>query len=301
MPEVPEMEIYKDYLNQWVKGKEISEVNILRAKSINLELSEFRAKVQGKKIKEIRRRGKYLIFDFEKGDFLLTHMMLDGRLFLLKLDSETLKKTDSQKAEDLLSVIMESSAEELKSIVKDLPGKASVIFGLSDGMILFFCNLTLGYLHYLDQVNLDTKLRELGKDPLDPDFNSQDFSKLLKGKRGMIKPWLMNPKNISGVGNAYSNEALFSAGILPTRRVSTLDDAEKVNLFDSLVRVIRDSIRLGGDMEEPFASWDDFTGGYNPYFKVYDRTGKPCLVCGEDIQKSEVGGRNAFFCPHCQK
>jgi len=156
-----------------------------------------------------------------------------------------------------------------------LPGRASVVFGLSDGSVLFFCSLTLGYLHYLGQEQLERKLRELGKDPLDSKVSAQDFSQLLERKRGMIKPWLMNPKNISGVGNAYSNEALFSAGVLPTRLISQLSSNEKVTLFNSLVSIIKDSIRLGGDMEEPFAAWDDFTGGYNAYFKVYDRAGKP--------------------------
>jgi len=290
MPEVPEMEIYKNYLNQWVKEKRINKVHVLRAKSVNLESSEFCRIVIGKQIKGISRRGKYLIFHLDNNHYLLTHMMLDGRLFLLTIDSKTMQ-----------SEILQSSAEELKQRFKVLPGTASVVFGLSDGSVLFFCSLTLGYLHYLGRDQLEKKLRELGKDPLDPNFNGQDFSLLLEGKKGMIKPWLMNPKNISGVGNAYSNEALFSAGVLPTRLISKLSSSEKVTVFNSLVNIIKDSIRLGGDMEEPFAPWDDFTGGYNAYFKVYDRAGKPCLVCQEAIQKAEVGGRNAFFCPYCQK
>lgn len=111
----------------------------------------------------------------------------------------------------------------------------------------------------------------------------------------------MNPKNIAGVGNAYSNEALFGAGILPNRLISTISSVDKVKLYDSLTDILRDSIRLGGDMEEPFAPWDAFTGGYNSYFKVYDRSGQPCLVCQTIINKAEVGGRNAFFCSLCQK
>jgi len=301
MPEVPEMEIYKNYLNEWVKDKKINKVNVLRAKSVNLECAEFSKAVIGKQIKGISRRGKYLIFHLNDAHFLLTHMMLDGRLFFLTIDTKNLQQNEVSQGETLQSEILESSAEDLKQRFKELPGKASVVFGLSDGSVLFFCALTLGYLHYLEEDQLENKLRELGNDPLDPNFNAQDFSQLLEGKRGMIKPWLMNPKNISGVGNAYSNEALFSAGLLPTRLISTLSLAEKANLFNFLVSILKDSISLGGDMEEPFAPWDDFTGGYNEYFKVYDRAGKPCLVCQQTIQRAEVGGRNAFFCPNCQK
>ncbi len=300
MPEIPEMEIYKNYLNQWIKDKKINEVNVLRAKSVNLESTQFCKKVIGKQIIGISRRGKYLIFHLNDGHFLLTHMMLDGRLYLLTIDAETLKENEGNKSVDLWAKIFQSSAEDLKQSIKELPGKASVVFGLTEDTVLFFCNLTLGYLHYLNQDELETKLRELGEDPLDPDFSAQSFSHLLTGKRGMIKPWLMNPKNISGVGNAYSNEALFGAGILPTRLIPAISRTDKANLFNSLVNIIKDSIRLGGDMEEPFAKWDNLTGGYNAYFKVYDRAGEPCLVCREAIQRAEVGGRNAFFCPHCQ-
>ena len=296
MPEIPEMEIYKDYLNRWVKDKRISEVNVLRVKSVNLESTDFCRSVIGKRIKDITRRGKYLIFYLDDGHFLLTHMMLDGRLFLLPLENVVVGHSV-----EVMSEIVNSDAEDLRQRIKELPGKPSVVFGLSNGSVLLFCSLTLGYLHYLRQDELETKLEKLGNDPLDPNFDAQGFTRLLEGKKGMIKPWLMNPKNIAGVGNAYSNEALFGAGILPTRLISSINSADMVKLYDSLINVLKDSIRLGGDMEEPFATWDDFTGGYNPYFKVYDRAGKPCLECHKVIVRSEVGGRNAFFCPHCQR
>ena len=294
MPEIPEMEIYKDYLNKSVKDKQINEVNVLRVKSVNLESTDFCRIVIGKRIKDITRRGKYIVFHLDDGHFLLTHMMLDGRLFLLPLDD--MKKGQAMK--ELMSEVVNSEAEDLRQRFKELSGKPSVIFGLADDSVLFFCSLTLGYLHYLSQDELETKLGELGSDPLEPNFDAQEFLRLLEGKKGMIKPWLMNPKNI---GNAYSNEALFGAGILPTRLISTISSVDRVKLYDSLANILRDSIRLGGDMEEPFAPWDDFTGGYNPYFKVYDRSGKLCPVCQNVIEKSEVGGRNAFFCSHCQK
>lgn len=297
MPEIPEMEIYKDYLNKWVKDKRISEVNVLRVKSVNLESTDFIRSVIGKRIEDITRRGKYIIFHLDDGHFLLTHMMLDGRLFLLPLDDTK----EGQSTKDSMFEMVKSEVEDLRQRIKELPGNPSVIFGLSEDSVLFFCSLTLGYLHCLRQDELETILGRLGSDPLDPNFDAQDFISLLTGKRGMIKPWLMNPKNIAGVGNAYSNEALFGAGILPNRLISAISSADRVKLYDSLTMILRDSIRLGGDMEEPFAPWDDFTGGYNSYFKVYDKSGQPCPVCQNVIEKSEVGGRNAFFCSICQK
>jgi len=297
MPEIPEMEIYKDYLSKLVKGKLITDANVLRVKSVNLESTDFCRSVIGKLIRDISRRGKYIIFQLDDGHFLLTHMMLDGRLFLLPSDF----RINGQSNKELSFEIVHSEAEDLRRKIKELPGKPSVIFELSGDSVLFFCSLTLGYLYYLRQDELETKLGKLGRDPLDPNFDAQVFSRLLEEKKGMIKPWLMNPKNIAGVGNAYSNEALFGAGILPNRSISMMSKIDRVNLYDSLVNILRDSIRLGGDMEEPFAPGDDFTGGYNPYFKVYDRSGKLCPVCQNVIEQSEVGGRNAFFCSQCQR
>ncbi len=289
MPEIPEMEIYKNYLNQVVKGKRIARIVISRPKSVNLSVEEFTAKVLDREINTINRKGKFLTFALDNGDYLLTHMMLDGRLFHLPVGIA-----------QSLDLNLEES-EKLKEEVDGISAKPSVTFVLSDGSILFFCALTFGYLHYLNQAELEEVLGKLGPDPLDSNFKTEEFLKLIKGKRGMIKPWLMNQKNLAGVGNAYSNECLFEAGVLPTCVIPKLEENDKMKIFKSLTTVLQESIRLGGDMEEPFTPGDRFTGGFNQYFKVYDRAGEPCKVCGNPIIKEEVGGRNAFYCAYCQK
>ena len=118
MPETPEMEIYKNYLKKWVKEKRIIEINVLRAKSLNLESTVFCNHIIGKLIQDITRRGKFLIFHLDNGHYLLTHMMLDGRLYFLAAENvEALS----------LSEVVHSDAEELKQRIKELPGKASVV------------------------------------------------------------------------------------------------------------------------------------------------------------------------------
>lgn len=289
MPEIPEMEIYKNYLNQWVRGKTIREVIVLRPKSINIPTDDFINNLTGVVFGETMRRGKYLINNLSNNMHLLSHMMLDGRLYYLPSDI----------AKNL--VVDFNNPDEIKKRVEGIPGKPNIIFLFSDGSILFFCHLTLGYLHYLNQEELDINLAKLGADPLSENFLAEDFRKLISGKRGMIKPWLMNQKYLAGVGNAYSNEALFGARILPTRQIKDIKDSEKIELFNTLVTTLKDSINKGGDMEESFTFEDSFTGGYNQYFMVYDREGEPCKVCSNLIIREEVGGRNAFYCPHCQR
>lgn len=291
MPEIPEMEIYRGHLGQWVSNRIIKQVFVPRVKAINIPVEEFTQKVEGRMITNVRRRGKFLIFDLDNGHYLLTHMMLDGRLYYLPWEM----------ARELTLDL--NDAEAVKKQVTGIPAKPSVIFTLADGAmesILFFCQLTLGYLHYLDNAQLDEALKDLGSDPLDPAFTQENFAGLLKGRRGMTKPWFMNQKYIAGVGNAYSNETLFESGILPTRQISNISEDEIPKMYNSLVTILKESIKYGGDMEEPFAPWDRLTGGYNEHFRVYDREGQPCLVCGTNILKEEVGGRNAFYCPYCQ-
>lgn len=296
MPEIPEMELYKRNLDHLIQGKRIERIWVYRNKSINLEPSYFMKQIQYSQVTSIDRKGKYLIFNLDNEWKLLAHMMLDGRLYYLdrdKLSSEGAPVLESSDFED---------ADLLRKRVPGLSGKPSVLFEFQNESLLFFCQLTLGYLRLYNEKELAPILDELGPDPLGEGFGGAEFCKLLEkaSSRGMIKPWLMNQRNISGVGNAYSNESLFGAGIHPKRTVGKISPSERMKLYEALRNVLEDSIRLGGDMEEPFSPQDSFTGGFNPHFKVYEREGKACVVCGEVIVKEEVGGRNAFFCPNCQ-
>jgi len=289
MPETPEMELYKINLNRFVKGKLISNVKIYRKKSLNISDSEFVREIIYTHIESVDRKGKYLIFNLSNGLFLLTHMMLDGRLFYLPLEMQGDTDIDFD------------HADLIKRKVHGIPGKPSVAFILDDKSVLFFCRLTLGFLHLLKSEQLQDRLSEIGIDVLDPMFNEEYLESLLDNSRGMIKPWLMNQKYLAGIGNAYSNESLFYDGILPHREIKSLTHEEKWKLYKSLISVIKESIEKGGDMEEPFMPSDNFTGGFIPYFKVYDREGEPCKVCGNVIESIEIGGRKAFFCSNCQR
>jgi formamidopyrimidine-DNA glycosylase len=291
MPEIPEMELYKRNLNSTIQGKRISEIWVYRSKSINYEPEVFQKQLTHTMITSVDRMGKYLIFNLSNELKLLAHMMLDGRLYYLTRKNSLLERSDFEDADDL------------RKKVAGLSGKPSVVIEFEEGSLLFFCRLTLGYLRLYSEKELEPILSELGPDPLKPGFRGDEFSQLLgkASQRGRIKPWLMQQKNISGVGNAYSNESLFGAGILPTRIIETISPSDRLKLFGALREVLEESIRCGGDMEEPFTPDDHFTGGFNPHFQVYERAGKPCVRCGTPIIKEEIGGRNAFYCPQCQR
>ena len=271
MPEIPEMEIYRNFLQGSLVGRSIIETSIRRERSVNVPPSEFKQWVQDGIVEQVRRRGKYLILVLSTGRCLLAHMMLDGRIYL-----------------------------ETNGIPAQLPGEPHVSLMLEAKSTIHFCDLRLGYIKLLDLSEVDEIVNQLGIDPLGEGFTLPAFLEVLNPKRGMIKPLLMDQKTIAGIGNAYSNEALFYAGILPERKVTTLTGDEKIRLYRSILDILHQAIEKGGYIEEKFAHWDNLSGGFIPYFQVYDRMGQPCLHCGSTITQKAVAGRIAYFCTTCQ-
>ncbi len=120
-------------------------------------------------------------------------------------------------------------------------------------------------------------------------------------RKGMIKPLLMDQKFIAGIGNVYSNEILFCSRILPDRKVSQISSVELTKLYHCLQSILRQATAWGGVYDIPFSSADTTTGNYTSHLQVAYRTGEPCTQCGHPIKTKQVGGRNAFYCPKCQK
>lgn len=271
MPEIPEIETVRRQLEQKVRGKTVSQVVVNREKSLNVPADEFIKTVAGQQITEARRRAKQIILSLANGSSLVVHFMLEGYIRLF-------------------------SAEE------EVEGRPSVVLLLNTREQLGFFKLNLGYIHLAYTTDLDKmeELSGLGPEPLDDRFTADDFLALLGGRKGMIKPLLMEQQFIAGIGNVYSNETLFCAGILPERKVADITKQEQRKLYDCIRAILRQAIELGGVYEEKFSADDRLTGGFEPQLQVAYRTGKPCYTCGHAIETKRVGGRNAFYCPVCQ-
>ncbi len=167
--------------------------------------------------------------------------------------------------------------------------------------VLYFHGLRLGYLHLYTVAECSEKLSNLGPEPLDPGFTLVRFQQLLADKRGMLKTTLVDQNFLSGIGNCYSDEICFDAGILPMRKVPSLDSAAIASLYHSMQAVLKEAIRLGGYMEYPLYQGDSLTGGSNDWCRVYDRGQAPCQRCGTPIIQEELASRKVFYCPQCQK
>lgn len=269
VPELPEMENYRRILSERIVGQEIQNVQITREKSINVSVDEFINEVKGRTITAIDRRAKHLIFRLDSGRILLLHLMLGGLMYL----------GDEENDIDRTKQVTLSFANQY----------------------LYFIGLRLGYLHLLLPSELEEELSDLGPEPLSPEFSLTLFNELIERRRGALKTTLVNQKFLSGIGNLYSDEICYAAGLLPMRKADELKTEEKASLFHSIQQVLERGISLGGYMDVPVYKGDPLTGNYYDNCYVYDREGEPCNRCGSTIIKTEISSRKSFYCERCQK
>ncbi|WML40040.1 bifunctional DNA-formamidopyrimidine glycosylase/DNA-(apurinic or apyrimidinic site) lyase [Neobacillus sp. OS1-2] len=269
MPELPEMETYRNLLNQKVAGQVITDVQINREKSINLKPELFRKTILHQKVITVNRRGKHLLFQLQNSHVLLLHLMLGGWMFY---------GTEAEKPKRTIQVRLSFGQQHL-----------------------YFIGLRLGYLHLNSQNETEKKLSDLGPEPLEMTFTLSEFLKRMSAKHGKLKTTMLNQEFIAGIGNCYSAEICYHAGILPTNDIDDISESERSQLFHSIRVVLHDAIKNGGYMDQPLYKEDTLTGGYNNLCKVYDREGENCYRCGTIIVMKMISSRKTFYCPNCQK
>ncbi|MCR8631875.1 Fpg/Nei family DNA glycosylase [Paenibacillus radicis (ex Xue et al. 2023)] len=268
MPELPEMENYRLLLNPRITGIPISAVEVGREKSINTSVEFFQQQLIGASIYTIERRAKHLLFHLNTTKVLVLHLMLGGMMYYGSGD--------------------------------DRPERTVQITISWGNRHLFFIGLRLGYLHLYDVLDVERLLLKLGPEPLEPEFSFNDFALLLQRNRGTLKSTLVDQSVISGIGNCYSDEICFEAGLLPSRRCQQLHQEELERLFLSMLHVLQTAAHQGGYMEMPLFSGDHLTGGYDSQCKVYDREGEPCVRCGRPLVRQDVSSKKSFCCLNCQ-
>jgi formamidopyrimidine-DNA glycosylase len=184
------------------------------------------------------------------------------------------------------------------------PGKHThIIFTLDDGRDLWFDDVRkFGYLKLATQDEIDelNDGEKFGPEPLNAKFTSDIFRAcLMKRSKKLIKPLLMEPGCIAGVGNIYADEALWLAHIRPTRRVGTLTKAETAKLHDGIITTLQESLKHRGASAENYRDLYDTEGKSMNFLKAYAQTS--CERCKGKMKKIVIGARSAHYCPHCQK
>lgn len=293
MPELPEVEtLVRDLLKAKPKivGSKILDVWTDWKKMIKepKNFEEFKKELIGKKIIEIKRRAKNILFFLEGNKTLLIHQKLTGHLLYGKW-----KFKNGKWESEIEGPLKEDPQNKFLHFILFLSNRWQI--GLSD--LRKFAKIEL-----LDQKELEEELKKLGPEPLNPSFTFEKFKEVIfKKKNGKIKQILMDQEIISGIGNIYSDEALWLAKIHPFRQVKSLKDEELKRLFLAIKNVLEKGIDSHGESISDFRRLDGSKGEFDKLRKVYRREGEKCSRCQTKIVAKKLGGRTAHYCPTCQK
>ena len=269
MPELPEVEVIAQGLDASLRGHIIQSVELLWPRAVAIpEPAAFVERVTGRRFARVWRRGKYLIFDLDDNQYLLAHLRMTGSFCLLPRE------------------------EPLDPYVR-------AIFQLDGAYDLRFADIRkFGRLYLVDQPH--HILGELGPEPLDPRFSPEQFAAMLRNRHARIKALLLDQTFLAGMGNIYTDEALFRAGIHPLRCSDSLSEAEGRRLYTAIQNVLRDAIARRGTTLDTYRDAEGKRGNNQYYLNVYGRKDAPCPRCGRPIERIVIGQRSAYFCAHCQ-
>ncbi|SHK10289.1 DNA-(apurinic or apyrimidinic site) lyase [Anaerobranca californiensis DSM 14826] len=272
MPELPEVETIVRGLKPKLEGNRILEVEVYNENTIkNPEsVKEFKERITGKKIIEVKRRGKYILFILEDFAHVIIHLRMTGQLIY--------------------------SEKQLSFSHLRLEAK------LSKGFLYFNDIRKFGTISLLAKEDLakEKGFWTLGVEPLGESFGFEYLkSKLVSSKP--IKNLLLDQRVIAGLGNIYVDESLFFAGISPFKPAKTLSPEEISKLVSSIKFVLTKGIENKGTSFSDFVDSYGGKGTNQNFLQVYGRGGEQCRICGKVLAKGKIAGRTTVFCLHCQK
>lgn len=298
MPELPEVETIRRDLAERLCGRKITGVHILNNKTALPSAAFLNSQLPGRQVKEILRRGKLLIIKLveKKGlpSNLLIHLKMTGQLIYLE---GKLKLGGGHSLESKGRSSLEAAAGG------SLPNKYTRVI-LSFGLArLYFNDLRkFGYLRLASNEELANLLdHNYGPEPLTADFTVSALAAAIKGRSTNIKALLLDQKRVAGLGNIYVDEALYAAGIRPTRRASSLKVGEIEKLHKEIKRIIALAVKKRGTTFSDYVDSRGRSGNFSSFLKVYGRANQTCFKCQKPITKIKLAGRGTHYCPVCQR
>ena len=283
MPELPEVETIKEGLRNSLIGQKILKVNLSKKKLRFPYDKDFKRSISNKKIIDITRRAKYILFSLSNGFTIISHLGMSGSY----------------------RIIEKSEKRDLKRLKHD-----HVIINLEDFIVIYNDPRRFGYILLTNKPLSEYKLiNYLGFEPLSKDFNAENIAKVFHNKDRNIKNALMDQKIIAGLGNIYVCEAMFRAKVSPFLLAKDLvcenlkPKRHLKELVDNIKIIIREAINMGGSSLRDYTQTDGRMGYFQNAFDVYGREGKICSSknCSHLIMRIIQSNRSTFFCPGCQK
>ena len=268
---MPEITVIARQMNGEIVGKQVAEIEAKQPNNLNMPVAEFTEAIVGKIVKKVYGKGKWIFSKLEPGYGLFLNLGMGG---------------------DLIYFVS----------VQSLPDKYNFKLTFADGSGFTMRFYWFGYIHLVQEEDFSVHkmTSRLGISPTEDEFTLDYFKKLLGVRKTCIKSFLLDQKNVAGIGNVYIQDILFNARLHPNRKISTLTDEEKIELYKSIRNVLESSIRLRGLTYEK-----DFYGRNGEFtsneFHVGYKTGQPCPKCGTTIEKIRTGSTSSYICPKCQQ
>ncbi len=270
MPELPEVETIARGLAQRIVGKTIASVEVRLPKiAVAPEGVDFARALRGERIVGVGRRAKYAILELSSGRSLVTSLRMTGRL-----------------------VAQESGAPSYRG--------THIVLRFSDRSRLDFADLrTFGRMRLVEPG--EPWDERLGIEPLSSGFTPEGFIGMLAGRTTPIKALLLDQQRIAGIGNIYACEALWEAGIRPSRPAKALTKAAIRRLHHAIVDVLSRAIDMRGTSVDDYVDADGLEGGFQNVLSVYGKLGEPCPRCASPIVRTVLAQRGTWWCRSCQR
>ena len=276
MPELPEVETVRRGLAMALEGKRLSRVEVRRPDLRRPFPDRFAERLKGRRFRSFRRRAKYLLIGLDSGEDWLIHLGMSGRMLVGQ------------------------------GWPNELDAHDHVVVGAEDGTVVRFNDARrFGVMDLIAAGETETHplIAGIGPEPLDEAFDGAALAARLKGKAAPIKAALLDQRVVAGIGNIYASEALFRAGISPTRKSGTVQGERAGRLMAAVRAVLSEAIEAGGSSLRDHRQTSGELGYFQHSFKVYEREGERCPACRSKtgIRRLVQSGRSTFYCAKCQR
>lgn len=270
MPELPEVEVVRQTLRQSLIGKTILKIDCFYSKIVNGDVSLFQSNLENKKIIDIKRYAKYLIFIVEDGAFL-SHLRMEGKYYYVPKNHECFQHVH-------------------------------VIFHLDDGYDLLYADVRkFGRMEYkkIDEIYTTLPLSKIGVEANSLQYDLNSLTLKFQSKTKPIKELLLDQTIVSGLGNIYVDEVLYQSSISPLTRGSALQREDIQRIMDSSCKILNQAIQFKGTTVRSYTSSLGVQGEYQNFLQVHTLT--TCKKCNGKITKIKIGGRTTYYCSTCQR
>jgi formamidopyrimidine-DNA glycosylase len=271
MPELPEVETTRRGIAAHILAERVIRI-IVREPRLRWPVpSDLNKRISGQHVRKVDRRGKYLLLYTDR-DCLIIHLGMSGSLRVIKYNARPEKH-------DHVDIVFESG-----TILRYRDPRRFGSFHLAQG-----------------DPNNHKLLADLGPEPLSVDFTSDYLFQKSRGRKQVIKNFIMDSKLVVGVGNIYANEALYASGISPKRQAGRVSRANYDKLVPAIKTILTQAIKAGGTTLRDFVSGEGNPGYFSQDLKVYGRAEEPCVQCDKPIKLVRLGQRSSYYCSYCQK